>query len=79
MNIIINSSKWTERDIRCLFADEPVVFANASNITDLVVELGLFKSKSQARSAGRQGELPKGFTEFKGNKTTTLWIWNPDE
>lgn len=79
MNIVIQNSKWTDRDIRCLFVDEPVIFSSHNNLTDLVVELRLYKSKSQARSAGRVGEIPKGWAEYKGNKTTTLWIWNPDE
>lgn len=79
MNIVIKNSCWTDRDIRCLFGDEPVIFSDADNITDLVVELGLYKSKSQARNAGRTGDIPKGWSEVKGNKITTLWIWNPTE
>jgi hypothetical protein len=79
MNVVIKNSKWTKRDLRCLFGDEDVIFSEANNITDLVVELKLFRSKSQARAAGRVGDIPLGWTEFKGNKTTTLWVWNPDE
>lgn len=79
MNVVIKQSKWTERDLRCLFGDEDVIFSEATSVTDLVVELKLFKSKSQARAAGRIGDIPSGWAEFKGNKTTTLWIWNPDE
>lgn len=79
MNIVVSESTWTQRDISCLFGDESVIFTDAKNLTDLVVDLGLYKSKSQARSAGRVGEIPKGWSEIKGNKTTTLWIWNPTE
>lgn len=79
MNVVIASSSYTHRDLELLFDNEDVIFSNTTNITDLVCELGLYKSKSQARSAGRVGDIPTGFTEYKGNKVTTIWIWNPSE
>lgn len=79
MNIVVGSSPFTERDIELLFGGESVITTDAANLTDLVAELGLFSSKSQARKAGRVGDIPKGWTEMKGNKKTHLWIWNPSE
>lgn len=77
MNVVMSNSPYTHRDLELIFQGEDVVFSSATNITDLVCELGLYKSKSQARSAGRVGEIPTGFTEYKANKTVTIWIWNP--
>lgn len=79
MNIVMANSQYTHRDLEILFDGEDCVFSSAENITDLVVGLGLYKSKSQARAAGREGAIPFGFTEYKANKTTTIWIWNPSE
>jgi hypothetical protein len=44
-----------------------------------MLELGLYKSTSEARRANRVGDVPSGWTEMKGNKKTFIWIWNPDE
>lgn len=78
-NIVIENSKWTERDIQLLFQNEPVKFSSASDIQSLMVETGIYSSKSKAIKDGRAGEIPKGWTEYKANKKTRIWIWNPDE
>jgi len=77
-NIVIKTSKWTEQDIKTLFGEEDVSFVQADDIPDLLVKLGIFKSKSQARRANRIGDIPTGFTDgFKASKKHRLWIWNP--
>lgn len=76
-NIVVKGSAWTERDIKCLFGDEPVHFTTCADIPSLMVEVGAFKSKTQARQAGRDGGIPEGFTEFRASKKMRLWIWNP--
>lgn len=78
-NIIIKNEFLQDSDQKMLFDDEPVVFSNANTIEELLVELGCFTSKSQARKAGREGPVPGGFTQFKATKKKWLWIWNPTE
>ena len=79
-NIIVNNSKWIERDIELLFGDEEVHFTDADDLSILMKELGIFKSTSEARRAGRVGPIPNGFTfKFKASKKVMLWIWNPTE
>ena len=79
-NIVIKSSAWRESDLSILFAEEEVTFADANDLPGLLKELGIFRSTSQARQAGRTGPIPPGFTEkFKASKKRMLWIWNPIE
>ncbi|CAL9991218.1 hypothetical protein VPHK567_0337 [Vibrio phage K567] len=78
-NIIVNNGFVQVTDHATLFGDEEVIFVDPMNLTDLVCSLGLYKSKSQARQAKRVGEIPPGYSEFKGNKKTPLYVWNPTE
>lgn len=78
-NVVVSASEWTNQDLSTLFVDEDIHFTDAQTIPDLMVELGIYKSKSQSRQAGREGDLPQGFTEFKASKKRRLWIWNPTE
>jgi len=79
-NVIVKQSAWTESDIELLFEDEDVHFTEATDLSVLMKELGVFKSTSDARRAGRVGPIPPGFTfEFKASKKVRLWIWNPTE
>ena len=79
-NIIVKQSAWLEQDIKSLFGDEEVHFTDATDLSVLMKELGIFKSTSDARRAGRVGPIPNGFTfEFKASKKCRLWIWNPTE
>jgi len=79
-NVIVKSSKWRESDIEDLFGDEEVYFTECTDIPSLLVELKIYKSKSKARQAGREGDIPPGWThEFKASKKRRLWIWNPTE
>jgi hypothetical protein len=79
-NVVVKQSPWTERDLELLFGGEEVHFTEADCLSVLMKELGIFKSTSEARRAGRVGPIPEGFTfEFKASKKVRLWIWNPTE
>ena len=78
-NIIVATSKWRESDIPTLFKDEDVTFTEQTLIPNLLKDLGVFKSTSEAIRAGRKGSIPEGWTEFKASKKRRLWIWNPTE
>ncbi len=79
-NIIITSSPWQESDVKTLFGDEQVFFAESDELSALMRELEVFPSASAARRAGREGPIPDGWTaEFKASKKRRLWIWNPTE
>ena len=77
-NVIIAGSDWRESDKETLFGDEHIVVREADSLQDLLVKLGCYKSKTQARQAGRWGPIPLGWTDqFKASKKRRLWIWNP--
>lgn len=79
-NVIVRNSAWTDRDIELLFDNEEIHFTDATDLSVLMKEMGIFKSTSDARRAGRVGPIPDGFTfEFKASKKVMLWIWNPTE
>lgn len=79
-NIVVKSSPWLESDIKILFGDEDVHFTEAADLPNLMVEIGAFVSTSQARRAGREGNIPEGFSfEFKASKKKRIFIWNPTE
>ena len=79
-NVIVKDSAWQESDIELLFESEDVHFTEATDLSVLMKELGIFKSTSQARQAGRVGPIPEGFTfSFKASKKRSIWIWNPTE
>lgn len=79
MNIVVKSSKWRCTDLSTLYADEEVTFVELMPLPNLLVELGIFPSTSKARQAGREGNIPLGWSEYKASKKVTLWIWNPTE
>ena len=79
-NVIITDSGWRESDVKTLFGDEQVFYAESDELSALMRELGIYPSASAARRAGRFGPIPAGWTaEFKGSKKRRLWIWNPSE
>lgn len=78
-NFIVETSEWMQSDISTLFGSEPVAFISDMDMSKLAVELGAYASTSQARKAGRVGQIPKGWTEWKPNKKMRAWIWNPTE
>lgn len=80
LNVIIQSDAVESGDVELIFGSEPVVTINRDSVTDLpglLAELGLYKSRSESRRAGRTGDIPTGYTEMKGSKKCHLFIWNP--
>lgn len=45
----------------------------------LCKDLGIYKSTSEARRAGRIGNIPKGYSEIKASKKVILYVWNPED
>ncbi len=78
-NIVISYSPWVASDLTALFSDENVLYCDAEDLPNLMVEVGVYPSTSKARQAGRQGGIPTGYTEFKASKKRQLYIWNPTE
>ena len=78
MNIVIKDSKYTQRDLDLIFNSRDIVFAAAITLDQLCKELDIYKSTSEARRAGRIGNIPIGYSEIKASKLHTLYIWNPD-
>lgn len=76
-NIIVHGSTWVPEDLGTLFPNEGYLLTTTDTLEHLTVKLGIYKSTSEARRAGRYGPIPKGYTEFKASKTRMLYIWNP--
>ncbi|QKN84809.1 hypothetical protein KNV05_gp146 [Vibrio phage River4] len=82
MNVIIFNENVQPSDRATLFGDEEVVFvapSDARDLPSLLAFLGIYKSTSQARQAGRKGKIPTGWTVMKASKKVELFIWNPTE
>lgn len=78
MNIVVKTKFLQDSDIPLLFEDEDVILIEDGVLfPNLLVNLGLYSSTTQARKSGRVGEIQKGWSEIKANKKTKLWIWNP--
>lgn len=78
-NVIIDNEFLLPTDAQTLFGDEDAVITTETDMPRLLVSLGIFKSTSEARRAGRTGEVPGGWTEYKASRKRRLWIWNPTE
>lgn len=79
MNIIIDNGNVLPTDQHTLFQDEEVITLPVMTLPDLLVQMKVYKSKSECARAGRTGPIPDGFTELKASKKVTMWIWNPTE
>jgi hypothetical protein len=86
LNIIIRSKHVRLEDRVNLFPDEEVVFVfdpGQKDMYDLLVILGMFKNKSQARKNWKKTgrDIPTGWTELTrlGKHRRELHIWNPGE
>jgi len=79
MNIVVQSSKYTPRDLELIFPDEQVIAVPNVPLPTLLKMLKVYKSASEAIRAGRTGEIPTGYTELKASKKRTIYIWNPTE
>ena len=83
LNIIIQNSNIQEGDQGALFPKEEDVAwgTTTTTIWELLVNLGCFQSKSQARKNWKgPASIPPGWSEFFiGKKQRHLCIWNPTE
>ena len=76
---IILGDKWTDLDLWSMFDGEPVRISSAIDLPNLTKEVNAYKSTSEARRAGRTGDIPKGFSnKLKLSKKIYVWIFNPD-
>lgn len=77
-NVIVQGPYVEPGDAQALFGPEMVVVVEAAHLPELLTKLGIYKSFSEARRAGRDGPIPPGFTlEMKASKLVNLTIWNP--
>lgn len=68
-NIIVKTDEYKETDKELFFGDEEVIFVpETTTMWDVLVECGVFKSKSEARkNFTRTGkDIPDGFTDLEG-------------
>lgn len=79
MNVVIWNEFVKTTDKETLFSDEPVIFSKETELPNLLKEIGVYKSTSQARKAGRCGRVPDGWSVIKASKKVELFIWNPME
>jgi len=77
-NFIIDTGLQTDADFRVLFDGEPVeIRPVGTTLADLLVECGIFPSKSQARKNGYL-ELPTGWTDLTiGKLKNRVCVWWP--
>lgn len=78
-NIIITTSDLHEGDKELIFQDEEVLHTSTTDLPSLLVELGIYESKGQAKKAGRVGKVQDGYSEIKASKVRRLYIWNPKD
>ena len=83
-NIVVDTPNVQEGDIESIFGDgkgdvEEVLYTHNTSLDVLLKDLGIYKSTSEARRAGRSGPIPQGYTEYKASKVHRLFIWNPSE
>ena len=78
-NIIVDNGNVLDSDKELIFGDEEVITTEVMSLPNLLHTLGVYKSTSQARKAGRVGDIPTGYTEYKASKKVRLFIWNPTE
>jgi hypothetical protein len=87
LNIIIQTPNVQQTDRTNLFPDEEIVHCVRSDASkdmwDLLVILGVFKSKSMARKNWKHTgkDIPPGWSQFQGlgKHRKELCIWNPTE
>ena len=78
-NVIIKNGHERPTDLALFFGEQEEAFLlEATDWADVLVQLGIFPSKSQARKNGRAGPLPPGFSEHKIGKNF-VWLLNATE
>lgn len=75
---MVSGSCIEPTDVDVIFGGEPYEIVEARDLPGLLVALGIYKTTSDARRAGRSGPIPPGLTQMRASKTVPdLWIWNP--
>lgn len=83
MNLAIKNAHWDLALEKALFNDEHVNHIQEGapfDMFDLLVVLGVFPSKGQARKNWKATgkDFPPGFNHFViGKMKHKVWIWNP--
>ncbi len=82
MNFVVKNKHWDKSLEKILFGDEPICYLHidAFDLFDIMVGMGLFPSKGQARKSpfGALGKQPLGFNNLTvGKKAVTLTTWIP--
>lgn len=80
MNFIHVSFPETDRELFFgpLEGEEFTVFSGDLNMVDIVMEVGAFPSRKQARNNGWDKPIPKGFSAHKVGKRR-FWVLNEFE
>ena len=79
LNVMVDNGRLLPGDSALLFGDEEVVIVRDADMYDLLVMLGSFKSRSEARKNWRGvRDIPSGWSEYRvGRLKKELCIWNP--
>jgi len=82
LNAVIDNGNVWPSDCDSLFPtnEEVLFFSSDTDIFDLLILIGAFPSRSQARKNWKHGSLQSGWSEFfVGKIKRHLCIWNPLE
>ena len=82
LNVVVVNGFIRKQDIDSLFPPEEELFfcSPLTSLQDLLVKLGAFESKSQARKIFKVKTMPDGWSHFTiGKMRRELCIWNPTE
>jgi hypothetical protein len=80
MDFMSDNFEWRDiHDMFCGLNETTVppdlhIFDMSATLADLVVYIGVFPSKGQAKKNGWGGEIPFGCNEFKVGKRV-FWVW----
>ena len=81
-NFIIETGKVEPNDRKHLFGFEKVQYLPIeARMPDVMVQAGIFPSKSQARKNGWDKDIPWGFSEYEhvGKYHRHIAIWKPSK
>lgn len=71
MNVVVGHGEPPE----WAWGSEPYVRSLDETLPALLCGMGIYRTRSEARRAGRDGPVPFGFTQLRASKTKTIWIW----
>lgn len=81
MEVHVLLGNWLESDKDLFFGplkgNEVFITPSSQRMANLLVELNIFSSNSQARKAGWNDDIPKGYSEWEiGKLRTKIFIVN---